>query len=137
MGNSTAEIHSPKIIMVNDEPYVLEALEMMLRLWFKNATILMFNVPEEALEELLRSDPDLLITDDKMPRMDGYEIVGRLADSNVTYPIIVTSPWSPTEAWVREWANYGLNISYLAQPFTVEELKGELTKHNIRPEISP
>ena len=136
MENSAANINTPKIIMVNDELCVLEALEMMIRCWFKKATILMFNVPEEALEELLRSDPDLLITDDKMPRLNGSDIVERLADRNVTYPIIVTSPWSPTEEWVREWASYGLNISYLAQPCTVEELKGELTKH-IGPEMKP
>lgn len=136
MGNSAAENHPPKIVMVNDEPLVLDALEMMIRFWFKDATILMFSVPEEALEELFRSDPDLLITDDKMPKLNGSDIVGRIADRNVTYPIIVTSPWSPTEQWVREWASYGLNISYLAQPCTVEELKAELTKH-LEPETNP
>ena len=58
---------------------MVDCISMMLGYLFKNATILSFQFPEEAFEELRQTDPDLLITDDHMPQLRGCEIVERLA----------------------------------------------------------
>jgi FixJ family two-component response regulator len=114
-----------RIVMVNDEEGVLRSFEVVIRHWFKDVTMLMFDNGAAALEELLQTDPDLLITDDRMAVMAGKELCQRLLDRQVTYPVIVDSGFEPreqTEQWVREFANRGLNISYLHWPCDVESI---------------
>lgn len=103
----------PKIVIVNDEQFFLELMEMMIPLWFKTATILTFTDPAKALEELARENPDLLITGVQMPKIDGGYIVQRLSEKEVTYPIIVTSGLPDDAQWVQEYANKGLRVDYL------------------------
>ncbi len=112
-----------RIVQVNDEPYVLEALGLMIRHCFPEATVLSFNSAIQALEELSQTNPDLVITDDAMPRMRGSELCQRLLDRKVTYPIIVDSPWAPTAQWVRELSDQGLNVFFLPVPCDLESLR--------------
>jgi hypothetical protein len=35
----------------------------------------------------------------------------------------VTSAFDPTEDWVREFASRGLNVRFLAMPFTIEDVR--------------
>lgn len=113
-----------RIVMVNDETCVNETFDIVIRQWwFPDATVLSFDNAAAALEELSQTPPDLLITDDKMAGMNGEELCRRLLDKKVTYPIIVDSPWEPTEQWVREFAGRGLNVSFLPLPFDVASLR--------------
>ena len=113
---------SIRIVMVNDEPFVLESFELVIRRWFKNVTILSFENGAVALKELLQSAPDLLITDDRMPVMAGQELCQELFDRKITYPIIVDSAWEPTEQWVRAFASQGFGISFLPVPCDIEAI---------------
>ena len=112
-----------RIVMVNDEPGPLQSFEIIIRGWFKDVTVLMFENAADALEELSRTDPDLLITDDSMPAMSGEELCSRLFARKVTYPIIVNFAYEPTEQWVREFAERGLNVSFLLLPCDVASLR--------------
>lgn len=114
---------SPRIVMVNDEVCVLQTFDLLIRQWFQDATVLMCNNGPDALEELSKADPDLLITDDKMAGMDGQELCRRLFHLKVKYPIIVDSPWEPTGQWVRELASRGLNVSMLLLPCAASDLR--------------
>jgi DNA-binding NtrC family response regulator len=114
---------APRIVIVNDEPSPLKAIALVIGWWFKDVTVLTLSNAYDALEELSLTDPDLLITDDRMPGMNGEGLCRRLLDRKVKYPIIVDSPWAPTEEWVRELALRGLNVSFLALPFCYSDLK--------------
>ena len=115
-----------RIIAVNDEPIILEVLKRM----FQNSAVAValkcFTDSGEAWRELLQTDPDLLITDDAMPGLRGEEIVRRLLERKAAFPIIVMSPWAPTETWVRECASRGMNITFLAMPFDLESFRKAL-----------
>ena len=112
-----------RIVMVNDEEGVLRSFEVVIRQWFKDVTMLFFDNGAAALEELVQTDPDLLITDDRMAVMGGDELCQRLLANQVTYPIIVDSAWEPIEPeWVREFASRGLNISFLHVPCDLESI---------------
>jgi|SRR5450759_3348777 len=111
------------IIAVNDECDVLEMMRILLCGWLKNADVQSFVNSETAWHELTRTNPDLLITDDKMGELNGQEICERLLDKGVTYPIIVSSGWPLTEKWVRQCASRGLNIHFLETPFAPEEFR--------------
>ena len=128
-----------RIVMVNDESSVLQSFELIIRHSFRDVAMLTFADGAAALEELSRTDPDLLITDDSMPDMSGAELCSRLLARKVTYPIIVDSAYEPTEQWVREFAERGLNVSFLPLPCDVTSLRNlmEACLKNPRYSASP
>jgi len=125
----SARPQPPVIIMVDDESGVLRAFEIVIRRWFKNVTLLLFENPVEAWQELLRTTPDLLIMRDRMPGLTGQEIAQRLMDRKVTFPIIIGGGWPPTEEWVNEYTNENPNITFLRYPCTTEEIYERLSKY--------
>jgi CheY-like chemotaxis protein len=128
-----------QIVMVNDESFILDSFDLVIRKSFSDVSIRCFEDSNAAWEELLKSSPDLLITDDTMPGMSGQELCRQLFDRNITYPIIVDSAWEPTERWVRELANSGFNVFLLRVPCGVEEIVKavEFALKIKRREISP
>lgn len=113
--------HPPRIVVVDDETVVLQAMEFVVRSVFPDVNLLQFLDSKEAWLDLSKTDPDLLITDDGMPRLKGKEIVQRLADKKAAYPIIVNSALEPNQEWVREFASQGMNISFMPLPFDVKD----------------
>lgn len=77
---------------------------------------------EEAQALLNKSIPDLIITDLRMPKMDGYELIRSVRKNKdwKTTPILVFSAMPPgdSEAHVLQ---LGAN-SYLKKPSTLEDL---------------
>jgi CheY-like chemotaxis protein len=105
-----------RIVMVNDEPIIHDVFGMLLRDWFKGVILQLYPNGFEAWQELSQTEPDLLITDDKMSGMSGDELCLRLLDKKVSFPIVVNSAWEETEKWVREFASRGLPVSFLPIP---------------------
>lgn len=120
-----------RIVLVDHEEALLECLGPMIRDWFKDATLVEFSNSSDAWQELSRADPDLLITGYVMPGLTGEEIVGRLVERKVNYPIVVMSGYGPAEPeqWVKDYAKRGLNVTFLAKSFSAEQLYAELAKH--------
>ena len=118
-----------RIVHVDDEDFILKMVEVLIRTRFDNVAIQSFHDSNEAWQELSHTDPDILITDDKMPGLTGEDLVRRLGERKAQYPIIVTSGWPPTEGWVRRHGDMNLNISLLRCPFTSEQLYKQLYRH--------
>src|ERR1039457_4409993 len=59
----TKKVRSFRIVHIDDEDWLLEMVGMAIRAKFKNVVIDEFQNGDKAWEELLRADPDLLITD--------------------------------------------------------------------------
>lgn len=116
-----------RIVMICSQPGAFRSLEFLLRPWFTNVSFLLLqDSGEGAWQELLRADPDLLVTADTMPVLRGSEIVRRLVDRKAPYPIIVSTPFARDEEWVRESARAGLNIQFLGMPWTVDDVRNVL-----------
>jgi two-component system chemotaxis response regulator CheY len=74
----------------------------------------------EALEMLAHSHPDLILTDNQMPRMDGIAMTRRLrADGNMT-PIIMLSGHGDSHQVVMA-VKAGVN-NYLPKPISADVL---------------
>jgi tetratricopeptide (TPR) repeat protein len=119
----TKKASNLRIIVVNDEEGPIESIKFIFRKCFnKDTAVVTFDNPEKAWQELLRTDPDLLITDDIMPALGGMEIVRRLADKKAAYPVILTTAFERTELLicVRDCASRGLNIKLLNAPWDLE-----------------
>jgi DNA-binding NtrC family response regulator len=115
-----------RIVHVDDEEVLLQMVRAIITAKFNNVTIQGFQDSNEAWQELLRADPCLLITDDKMPGPTGEDLVRWLGQKQVQYPIIVTSAWPPTEQWVRKYSSIKENIVLLRCPFTPDDLCKQL-----------
>ncbi len=82
----------------------------------------------EALELLVSSDVDLLVTDLNMPNMDGYELI-RAVRENPSYsalPVIILSSEDGEED-IRRGMELGAN-SYLVKPFVPQKIQEEVSK---------
>jgi len=103
-------------------------MELTIRNKYKNIDLRTFQDSKKAWQELAQRDPDLLITGANNGELSGEEIVRRLIEQKVAYPILVMSGWSPAEKWVKSFANKKPNISFLPKPFTTEQLHAEISK---------
>ena len=84
---------SAKILVVDDDPDMREALQMILE--SGGYTVVMAEDGEKCLSKLKEEQPDLLILDLLMPRMDGFEVCKALKDPRYAkyarMPIIILS----------------------------------------------
>jgi DNA-binding NtrC family response regulator len=112
-----------RIVSMDDEDWHLEVIEMIISGFFKGVTVQSFLDAEEAWQELSRTAPDLLITDDLMGKLTGEEIVRRLGDRKVAYPIIVINGYGPErDQWVLDCVKRGVDVTLLRAPYDVERL---------------
>ncbi|MNJ39306.1 Response regulator MprA [compost metagenome] len=74
----------------------------------------------EGLSMMLAADPDLIILDVMMPKLDGFEVCRRLREGGSTVPVLMLTAKDEVENRVK-----GLDTGaddYLVKPFALEEL---------------
>ena len=108
-----------RVLIVDDEPDMLENCARILgRVGYQCFTT---TEPAKALALLEEEGPDLLITDLKMPGMDGMALLKRAHELDPTLPVIVITAFATIEsavAAVKEGAT-----DYLPKNFSVEHLR--------------
>ena len=75
---------------------------------------------EEGLRKFFEQKPDVLVADVMMPRMDGFEMVRRIRQSDKVTPILFLTARSAIND-VVEGFELGAN-DYLKKPFGMQEL---------------
>lgn len=80
------------------------------------------------LETLERGQPDALITDVRMPGMDGFELLGKIQQRYPELPVIIITAHSDLDSAVT--AYQGGAFEYLPKPFDVQEAV-ELTRRAV------
>lgn len=81
---------------------------------------------QEALELFIDAEPDMIILDYRMPKMDGMEVLKRIKTINQKVPVIMITAHGSTDAAV-EAMKLGA-IDYISKPFDMEELKITIKK---------
>jgi len=115
--NNTQNI---KVWVVDDDDSVRWVLEKALQL--AEMEVRSFALPAKALEELTTRGnglPDVLITDIRMPGMDGLELTQRLETLGVSIPVIVITAHSDLDSAVAAYQSGA--FEYLPKPFDVDE----------------
>jgi len=104
-----------KILVVDDEPGVRDILRVNLE--GEGFAVYEAGDGEEALEEIARSNPDLIILDLMLPRLNGLEVLRRLETNPDTagVPVIILSVRAG-EFDVMHGLEQGA-LEYLAKPF--------------------
>src|SRR5262249_2980777 len=105
------------ILVVDDEPQITRVLKTTLS--SQGYGVRMAGDGAEALREMKTWPPDLIITDLRMPNMDGLELCRRVREES-RVPIIVLSVKGEEEIKV-EALDAGAD-DYVTKPFNVKEL---------------
>jgi two-component system, NtrC family, response regulator HydG len=107
------------VLIVDDEPDMVENCARILRR--AGYRCLTATDPHRALVLLESDAPDLLLTDLKMPGMDGMELLRRARDLDPSLPVIMITAFATIEsavAAVKEGA-----FDYLPKTFTLDQLQ--------------
>ena len=105
---------SASILVVEDEPAIRELIEDVLR--DEGHAVRGAGDGLEALAEVERDPPDLVVCDLMMPRLDGRGLVRRLREAGSTIPVLIVSAVPGRAA--------GLAVSeVVAKPFDLRHLR--------------
>jgi len=113
-----------KILIVDDELNMRLVLSAMLRKEGYDVTAAANG--QEALRMLQQNDVAVVITDLKMPDIDGMELLTRLSDSHPEIPVIMITAHG-TVATAVEALKKGA-FDYITKPFDIDDLKNVLDK---------
>lgn len=80
-----------KILIVDDDPMIVELFEMDLKLNYQDCLIFTAENGEDALNLCKETDFDLVFTDGKMPKMDGIELSTTLKEMNYGAVIVLVT----------------------------------------------
>ena len=84
-----------KIVIVEDEPRIREGIAMLLgRLGPEYQVVASAENGKIGLEKILETRPDLIITDVKMPEMDGVQMLTALRQQGIQTQAVVLSAYS-------------------------------------------
>ena len=110
-----------KLLLVDDEPILRESIEAMLPLAEMDIRLTgSCSNAFDALNSMENDMPDILITDIKMPRMDGLELIERAQMLNPKLECIVLSGYDEF-TFAKRAISLGVR-EYLLKPFYKEEL---------------
>ena len=87
------------IFLVDDEPGVLKVIEQTLRSLDCNVTC--FDKPADCLEQIRLDGCDLLITDVRMPDMDGIELTTKAKQANPNLSVLVITGYADIPMAIR------------------------------------
>jgi len=111
------------ILFVDDEPNILQGLKRMLRSQRNEWDMTFAESGKQALEILLEKPFDAVVSDMRMPEMDGAELLDRVKELYPNIVRFVLSGHSNQELVMR---SVGPSHQYLAKPCEPEVLKSKL-----------
>jgi two-component system KDP operon response regulator KdpE len=119
-----------RVLVVDDEQRILNFLSSKLRV--SGYEVLTASNGAEALEQVQAQEPDLVVLDIMMPKMDGFETLKELRSFS-SVPVIILSAKGSNVDKVK-----GLDLGaddYLAKPFSPDELIARI--ESVRRRLAP
>ncbi len=107
-----------KILIVDDEEQIIDILRTNLEKrgyvceWAFNGV--------EALEKIVLSPPDLLVTDIKMPRMDGLELIEKIKSEGIEIPVVVITAFFDIDNAIKALRLGAVN--FFKKPFDFQSI---------------
>ena len=111
------EMQDTKILIVDDEQNIVDLISAYLKK--EEYQVITANDGEAALEMARQHDPDLIILDIMLPRMDGLEVLSILRSESDAYVIMLTARTEEIDKII------GLAVGaddYVTKPFSPREL---------------
>ena len=108
-----------KILVVDNEPRMVDSLKTLLAM--EGYEVAGEHDPELALNQLDKTTFDLMITDIKMPKLDGIELMRRARDKDPLLGVFLITGYASIES-ARDAVEEGA-FGYLTKPLEIDELK--------------
>jgi DNA-binding NtrC family response regulator len=112
------------ILVADDDPHIQEVLDV--RLSSAGYEVILASDGREALEVLARTPVDLVISDIRMPGLDGLELQARLEKTAPKLPIIFLTAYGSIQDAVQAIKSGA--VDYLTKPFEGRELLDKVSK---------
>lgn len=112
------------ILLIEDDARAAVSLEKLLR--SEGYTVVTSQRGDEGLDRATRESFDVVITDLRLPGMDGLELVRRLHAAKPRLPIILMTAFGTTETVIQ--ATKQGAFEYLIKPFEMEDLLAVTSK---------
>ncbi|WP_331489627.1 sigma-54 dependent transcriptional regulator [Tepidibacter hydrothermalis] len=113
-----------KILIADDEQNMLWAIKRALK--GKEYKIITASDGLEALEKFKSHEPDLVLLDFKMPKMDGMNVLKEIKNENSKIPVIMITAHGTMESAIEAMKIGALD--YISKPFDIDQLKIQIKK---------
>jgi two-component system, NtrC family, nitrogen regulation response regulator GlnG len=107
-----------KVWIVDDDKSIRWVLEKALQK--TDVEIQSFANPDDVLKKIRNEEPDVIISDIRMPGMDGITLLEKVKQQSPSVPVIIMTAYSDLERAVS--AFQGGAFEYLSKPFDVDEV---------------
>jgi len=117
-------LKSMEILLIDDDEWIRDSL----RLFFESegCRLTALETAEEGLESLKSHNYDIIVTDYRLPGMDGMEFLEKIQDTQPhAMKILITAYRS--EQVISEAARIGIH-DFIDKPFTTKTIEGSLAR---------
>ena len=111
-------LKSNSLLLAEDDKFVRESFGRLLSLYVKE--VYLAKDGEEAYKLYLEKHPDIVITDVRMPKLNGIEFIKKIREENLTIPIVVTSAYTDKE-YLLDAIKLSL-VEYIVKPMKEYQL---------------
>ena len=115
-----------KVLFVDDDLEMLQALKEGLGKYRETFTVKLAKDGLGALDQLQKHLISLVVTDLKMPRMDGFNLLAKIMENYPDIPVIIITGYSTPE--MKRLAQEGGAVGYISKPFLIEDLARQIMK---------
>ncbi len=119
----------PKILIVDDDQAWLRLIQIELEEYSDAFTVLTAKDGNEALDILNKEHISFVVTDLRMPGMDGYDLLSNILKNYPDIPVYIITAYDKPKT--REVVFKSGAAGYLIKPFTAQEL-GEAVSHSLK-----
>ncbi len=113
-----------KVLIVDDDQEMLMALKEGLEKYDDTFSVLMAGDGMIAVEKLKQNTISLIVTDLKMPVMDGFSLLAHVMEKYPGIPVIIITGYSTPE--MEKLAAKGGAVGYIEKPFMINHLAKQI-----------
>lgn len=116
-----------KVVLLDDENRIIRGLKVIIN-WEKYDCEIVGEASNgiDGIELIKNTEPDIVITDIRMPKMDGLQMIQSLKEQGSSPEFIILSGYSEFE-YAKKGMELGVNY-YILKPIEVEEVETCLSK---------
>lgn len=119
------------VLVVDDDNTLLKFFKIHLNKFFSR--VIVVKNAKEAIEAIREGGIDLVITDIRMPRMDGFQLLKKIRAFDASIPVVLISGAMLDDEQIKECESH--TDGFLRKPFSVEELHDTICRGVERREV--
>jgi CheY-like chemotaxis protein len=114
------------VLFVDDDQEMLQALKEGLEKYRDTFHVRLASDGMDAVRQLKQQAISLVVTDLKMPGMDGFSLLAHVMENYPDIPVIIITGYSTSE--MKRLAQEGGAVGYISKPFLIEDLAKQIMK---------